>query len=175
MNHTERDVALSKALSSLLRHNATRRGVAIRPDGFCVVSDVLHSMGLLILGATVEDVQRVTRNSSKGRFELRNEQGVLLVCATQGHSMAAVQDALLLRQLGVDDADLPGCCIHGTFKRNLPSIFRRGLLPGAPRDERNHVHFLPFEHYDFRAILGLRHGSEVATLGFARVLEVPPG
>ena len=107
MNHTERDVALSKALSSLLRHNATRRGVAIRPDGFCVVSDVLHSMGLLILGATVEDVQRVTRNSSKGRFELRNEQGVLLVRATQGHSMAAVQDALLLRQLRVDGADLP--------------------------------------------------------------------
>ena len=139
----EDDVYLSKALSTLLRHLAVKVGIAIRPDGFCFVSDVLRAE--VMLGASVEDVERVVRLSDKQRYEVRTEDGELLIRARQGHSMPEVRDDQLLRRLKVDDDDLPEVCVHCTFKKHLRSILCVGLLPGGTRGSRNHVHFVPYE------------------------------
>ena len=110
---------LSKALTTLLRHRATIVGLAIRPDGFCQVSEVLRSQDIRNFGATIEDVVHMVRDSNKQRLELRTENAQLLVRAAQGHSMPEVQDDLLLRRLSVDDSDLPVICVHGTFNKHL--------------------------------------------------------
>ncbi len=157
-----RDVSLSKALSSLLRHNAVRAGIAIRPDAFCLVDDVLQARDLRILAATVADVERVVENSPKQRFEVRREAGELLIRAVQGHSMPEVQHDLFLRNLSVDDEDLPEVCVHGTKEMFLPSILHRGLLAGGLRGSRNHVHCQPFEPFDERVLSGFRDDSEIA-------------
>ena len=158
----KRRLNLSKALTSVLRHKATKVGVAIRPDGFCHVSDVLRVKELWKLGATVEDVEHIVRESDKQRFEVRTENEQLLVRAAQGHSMFDVQDDQLLRRLRLGDTDLPELCVHGTFNRHLPSILRLGLLAGGTRSSRNHVHFTPYEPGDSRIISGVREGSDVA-------------
>ena len=153
---------LSKALTTLLRHRATKVGLAIRPDGFCQVSEVLRSQDIRNLGATIEDVVHMVRDSNKQRLELRTENAQLLVRAAQGHSMPEVQDDLLLRRLSVDDSNLPELCVHGTFNKHLPSILRLWLITGGTRYSRNHVHFTPYEPDDSRIISGVRSGSEVA-------------
>ncbi len=102
-----RDVSLSKALTSLLRHNAVRAGVAIRADGFCVVAEILEAVDLRLLEATVADVERVVHYSPKQRFELCREADELSIRASQGHSMPQVRDELVLKQLSADDGDLP--------------------------------------------------------------------
>ena len=153
---------LSKALTTLLRHRATTVGLAIRPDGFCQVSEALRSQDIRNLGATIEDVVHMVRVCNKQRLELRTENAQLLVRAAQGHSMREVQDDLLLRRLSVVDSNLPEFCVHGTFDKHLPSILRLGLITGGTRYSRNHVHFTPYEPNDSRIISGVRSGSEVA-------------
>ena len=167
-DHTQRKAALkkrlnlSKALATLLRHKASKVGVAIRPDGFCHVADLLRTNELLKLSATVAEVEQIVRECDKQRFELRTENEQLLVRAAQGHSMLDVQDDQLLRRLSLDDSDLPEWCVHGTFARHLPSILRHGLLTGGTRSSRNHVHFTPYEPGDSRTTSGVRKGSDVA-------------
>ncbi len=156
----QEELYLSKALSSLLRHKAVDVGIPIRPDGFCLVSHVLRAK--VMLGASVADVERVVRQSDKRRFELRTENGELLVRAAQGHSMRVVRDDQLLRSLRVDDNELPDVCVHGTFKRHLSSILCVGLLAGGTSGSRNHVHFIPHEPGDGRVISGLRDGNQIA-------------
>ncbi len=153
---------LPKALTSLLRHKATKVGIPIRPDGFCLLSDVLQAKELRMLGASVADVERVVYLSDKQRLAFRTEDGELLIRAVQGHSMHEVQDDLLLRSLRVDDEDLPEVCVHGTFKQHLSSILRLGLLAGGRRGSRNHVHFQPYEPGNARVISGLRGDSQFA-------------
>ena len=156
-------VSLSKALSSLLRHKAVRVGLRIRPDGFCLLSEVLQAWEMRRLGVSVSDVEDVVHLSDKQRFELRTEDGELLIRAVQGHSMHVVRDDQLLRSLRVDDDELPDVCVHGTFKKHLSSILRVGLLAGGTRiGSRNHVHFIPHEPGDGRVISGLRDGNQIA-------------
>ena len=115
------------------------------------------------LGVSVSDVEDVVHLSDKQRFELRTEDGELLIRAVQGHSMHVVRDDQLLRSLRVDDDELPDVCVHGTFKKHLSSILRVGLLAGGTRiGSRNHVHFIPHEPGDGRVISGLRDGNQVA-------------
>ncbi len=156
-----RDVSLSKALTSVLRHNAPRAGLAIRTDGFCVVAEVLETDDLRLLDATLADVLRVVRYNPKQRFELLEEAGELLIRAVQGHSIPQVRDELVLKPLSVDDHDLPEVCVHGTKGRNLASILHHGLLAGGRGGTRNHVHFQPFEPGDERVVSGVRDDCEI--------------
>ena len=79
-------VNLSKALSKILRHKASSMGVRIRPDGFCSLDEVLTcNRDMKNFNATIEDVQYVVYENDKQRFELREEGGLWLIRAVQGH------------------------------------------------------------------------------------------
>lgn len=83
-------VRLSKALSWLLRHNAVSQGIAIRPDGFVKITDVLGHPKFK--GFTLDDIVKVVDTNEKKRFEiLEDAQGQKeYIRAVQGHSIAAV-------------------------------------------------------------------------------------
>ena len=157
-------VQISKTLTGVLRHRATRLRVSIRPDGYCPVSEVLALPQLIDMGCTVADVEEVVQNSDKHRFELKDENGVCYIRAVQGHSIKTVTDEDLLQPLRLDDPDLPTICVHGTYRRHWDSIMRHGLIAGGGlrRGSRNHVHFQPFEPGDRRTISGMRHDCEIA-------------
>merc|ERR1719356_1322230 len=106
---------------------------------------------------------------ASGEYYIRAVQGHSMeasgeyyIRAVQGHSMKAVDDESLLTRLSPHDTKLPVVCVHGTYRRHLPSILQRGLLPGGGTSDRNHVHFAPFEPGDGRVISGMRSSCEIA-------------
>ncbi len=83
-------VRLSKALSWLLRHNAESQGVAIRPDGYVKIKDVLkHSK---FKGFTLDDILEVVDTNDKKRFQILEDANgnKEYIRAVQGHSMDKV-------------------------------------------------------------------------------------
>jgi len=156
------EFAISKALSRILRHQATGMGVEIRPDGYCEVQEVLALQDLQNLDCTVEALRAVVNNNDKARFELTMENGREWIRATQGHSMKAVVDEEALQPLSATDRNLPEDCVHGTYRRYMDSINTKGLVPGGGFSNRNHVHFAPFAPRDGRVISGMRSNCEVA-------------
>ena len=67
----DRNVKLSKKLAWLLRHNAEKEGLAISPDGYVLLDDVLNY--LLADGwkdASFETIQEIVDTNDKKRYEL---------------------------------------------------------------------------------------------------------
>jgi RNA:NAD 2'-phosphotransferase (TPT1/KptA family) len=86
MSKSTTDISLSKTLSWLLRHAATKEGLPLSSEGFVPVSQILNHRQLR--GKyTVDDVKRVVANNNKQRFSLRASGGVLEIRANQGHSL----------------------------------------------------------------------------------------
>jgi 2'-phosphotransferase len=156
-------VQVSKALSLILRHKAEDFGLAIRPDGFCVLSDVLNLPMLKRLQATQVVVEQITRTNDKKRFEMSVIDGHHMIRAVQGHSLKSVVDEELLQQLHLSDT-LPEKCVHGTYFRHWESILSKGLLVGGlgAKGHRNHIHFAPYDVSDKRVISGMRTNCDMA-------------
>ena len=89
-------VNASKSMSYVLRHGAQKEGIHMRQDGFIYLADLLNYNGLKKLGAGERDVEHIVATSDKKRFEMREEEGVKLIRAAQGHSLEIVQTEELL-------------------------------------------------------------------------------
>ncbi|CAK0821962.1 unnamed protein product, partial [Prorocentrum cordatum] len=125
------------------RHKAADLSLAVRPDGYLVLSEVLGCKMLEKFKATPEQVERIVRDNDKQRFTLAVIDGKRFIRANQGHSMKGVSDDLLLDRLWPGGANLPSQVVHGTYARHWSSILERGLLAGGKQGAkfRNHVHF----------------------------------
>lgn len=66
-----RSIQISKSLSWLLRHGATKERIPITPDGYVKVSDVLAWVKLRAMHVTLEEVVEVVKTNEKQRFGLR--------------------------------------------------------------------------------------------------------
>ena len=113
---------MSRFLSYLLRHGATKEGLTISQDGYVSVNDILSYMSKNnsdIL--TLEQLQKITNEDKKNRFSLVNRDGSWYMRANQGHSIQAVNESALT------EITEPIEAIHGTIKKNLPLILSNGL------------------------------------------------
>ena len=128
-------VRASKALSSLLRHNAEREGLSMDTAGYVRMTDVVGHRWLR--GVDIETVLTIVRECPKQRFGICERAGELYIRANQGHSMGQVQAESLLSPLDEESAAEFATIIHGTFRHSLPSILRQGLS----RMRRQHIHF----------------------------------
>ncbi|CAK9041702.1 unnamed protein product [Durusdinium trenchii] len=166
-NRTEsgsgRERKMSKTLSLLLRHSALDFDIEVRPDGYCLLQEVLACPLLSSLNTTQADVERIVAGNDKKRFELKEDkEDGHMIRAVQGHSMKVVDDDQLLQN--VDLKNLPDCCVHGTYRKYFESIKAKGLLAGGRKGQsfRNHVHFSSFNPGDKRVISGMRYDCEIA-------------
>jgi putative RNA 2'-phosphotransferase len=118
------DVALSKFLAYVLRHDPSSAGVELGPGGWVRVDDLLA--GLARAGRPIDRarLEAVVASSDKRRYELVDGR----IRAAQGHSQPV--DLLL------DPVRPPDVLFHGTVERFLPAITADGLRPG----QRTHVH-----------------------------------
>jgi len=155
---------ISKALTQLLRHTATKYKLEMRPDGYVAVDDVLVCPPIAKLECTKEEVTAVVRDSDKQRFSLEEMEGRMWIRANQGHSIKEVEDEQLLRRLQLSDTDLPNQVVHGTYKRHWKSIETEGLLVGGRLGKkfRNHVHFAVGLPKDGGVVSGMRTTCDVA-------------
>ena len=83
-------VNASKAMSYVLRHGAEKEGIQIRPDGFIYLQDLLEVKNLKKMKVGLPQVQHIVNTNDKKRFELKQDSGVWLIRAVQGHSIQAV-------------------------------------------------------------------------------------
>jgi hypothetical protein len=108
-----REVRISKALTLILRNKALIRGLHVASDGYVLAEDVLHCPPVARHGATMSDIQKITFESKKQRFQLKQgldgNGGPIYIRAVQGHSMTVVRDENLGRSLRADDSNLPVC------------------------------------------------------------------
>jgi len=130
------DDAVSRFLSSVLRHNAVSMGLDVRSDGYVRVSDVLKLDFFTSRGLEEADVRRLVESNAKQRFGIAVPAGEqeLHIRAHQGHTMKSVADEALLAPVGSAE-ELPVLC-HGTFEAHWPAIQTEGLKTMG----RNHIH-----------------------------------
>jgi putative RNA 2'-phosphotransferase len=155
----------SRRLSWLLRHGAAESGLAMSPEGWARIEDVL---GLVSMSR--EELRTVVEENDKRRFELDGDR----VRASQGHSSAIVS----LDGVEASWEELPleiATAWHGTHVDAIEGIRREGILPRA----RTHVHLAESAdaHVGKRAGVDLLLGVSVTALRAAglQVFRSPNG
>ncbi|KAL3691427.1 hypothetical protein R1sor_005078 [Riccia sorocarpa] len=136
-----RDIdALGRTLTRILRHQAVELKLKIRPDGYTEVDELLRlpvktRFNRALSSHTVEDVLLAVQQDNKQRFGIKDDSGVLLIRANQGHTIKTVESEHLLEPI-LSAEEIP-VCVHGTYRENVDPILKQGLK----RMQRNHVHF----------------------------------
>jgi 2'-phosphotransferase len=121
-------------MAHALRHGAAEMGLAMTPDGFVLVSDLIAK---LKAQCTEVDIRRVVANDGKQRYGLStNAEAALLVRANQGHSLQTVDDDKLLTPV-TSATEVPNC-VHGTDLKSW-GLIKDG--EGLSRMSRRHIHF----------------------------------
>lgn len=113
MNEKE-TIRLSKRLARHLRHDPAAIGLALSPDGWAPVEQLVRALKI-----TREQLDEVVETNNKRRFAF-DETGTR-IRASQGHSVAV--------DLGLADAVPPDVLYHGTVAKFLDAILREGLRP----------------------------------------------
>ncbi|CEI87003.1 hypothetical protein RMCBS344292_01425 [Rhizopus microsporus] len=147
----EKVTSLSKKLSYVLRHGALKENLKIAPDGFVKLDDLLKLRRFK--GVTYPNIQYVVDHNDKKRFELKEEDNVYYIRATQGHSIPVINTDELLEKL--DKVTTP--VIHGTTMKAWESIKNDGLS----KMNRIHIHFAIGLPNDPNVKSGVRKSSEV--------------
>ncbi|KAJ7109756.1 KptA family-domain-containing protein [Mycena crocata] len=152
------EVRVSKTLSWILRHGAKSEGLAMRPDGFVKVTDLLANPKLKTLD--LEALQAIVAADAKQRYDLiceaaaDSDPGTWWMKANQGHSIKAVK--LDLKPI-LSISDIPtGIAVHGTTKKAWESISTQGLS----KMKRNHIH-LAQDVSGENVISGMRGSSQI--------------
>ncbi|KAA0709669.1 tRNA 2'-phosphotransferase 1 [Triplophysa tibetana] len=151
-----RDIRLSKSMTYVLRHGASKMGLQMHSDGFMYVEDLLAHQQFRSF--SLEDVQRVVAGDDKHRFKLQAhpDDGRNRIRANQGHSLQVAD--LELKQVAPDDPNCPKEAVHGTFMKHWPSIQSQGLS----RMNRTHIHLAPGIPGEGGVISGMRKNCELA-------------
>ena len=88
---------LSRTLSKVLRHDARKLGLAMSPDGYVLLSELLALKAFK--GTTEEQIAAVVEGNDKQRFSLiQSEQGPR-IRANQGHTITGLDHELLLTRI----------------------------------------------------------------------------
>ncbi|MEU3020579.1 RNA 2'-phosphotransferase [Nocardiopsis sp. NPDC007018] len=144
----------SRFLALVLRHAPDRAGIALDPQGWADVGDLLAGCRRAGHRLTPEDLRSIVETNEKRRFALSPDGA--RVRAQQGHSVEV--------DLGLEAVDPPGLLFHGTVGRFLPAIRREGLRPM----NRHHVH-LSVDRGTARAVGARRGAPVVLTVDAARM------
>ena len=148
----EQREALSHLMSALLRHIPHEAGLKLDEEGFVNIDELVRGIRErwrnrhLYRWVTRDHVLAVAIMDARGRFEVRGDK----IRATYGHTVP-------VRIRYQEDREIK-VLYHGTARRNLESILRRGLVPG----KRLYVHLTSSKEVAME--VGLRHGDQVVVL-----------
>jgi putative RNA 2'-phosphotransferase len=117
---------LSKLMSLMLRHEPSRFGLELDPEGFVALDAVLAAVRTRFPGTHLEDIRRVveTVEPAKQRFTIVDED----IRANYGHSLA--------QRVTQEAAFPPEVLFHGTHRAAVDAILADGLRPM----KRQYVH-----------------------------------
>ncbi len=123
------------------------------------------------VGRSVGALCMIAAMDSKGRFQLAHyrvggePRSVLLIRATQGHSISGVLDHRLFVRPDMDDVFRWPVLVHASHYECVLDMLRCGLLPGgamrSPEESRNYCHFTPLRPDDARVVCRSRKSARV--------------
>jgi putative RNA 2'-phosphotransferase len=147
MNDKQR-VELSKLLALLLRHRAAEYGLALDPEGFVPLDDVLAAIARQRGWGWVqaEHVAEVIARQEKRRYEIVDGD----IRAIYGHSVDTA--------ISYPAVEPPEALLHGTARRFVETILREGLRPMS----RQYVHLT--DDPALARLTGRRRDSDPAIL-----------
>jgi 2'-phosphotransferase len=130
-----RQVLISKALSRLLRHQATNAGITLDAEGYAPLAAVLAYGPIKSLQATEDEIHQEVERNEKQRFSTRrNDRGEWMIRANQGHSIKIENEGHLEP---ITQDTVPDKVLHGTYFAFWGKIVESG---GLKPMGRNHVH-----------------------------------
>ncbi|MHA1589924.1 MAG: RNA 2'-phosphotransferase [Candidatus Njordarchaeales archaeon] len=137
MSREEKLITLSKFLSLLLRHRPDILDLKMRRDGFVNARELIKKIKRRpgFGWVTIDDIKLLVTNDPKQRFELKYEEGELLIRARYGHSRS-LPIRIQYKPIQLGEVKY---LYHGTRADVLPWILREGLKPMA----RKYVHLSP--------------------------------
>jgi putative RNA 2'-phosphotransferase len=136
-------VQLSKFLSLVLRHRPDAIGLALDPQGWAGIDELVKKGKAAGQRFSRDELLHIVETSDKKRFSVSSDW--LRIRAAQGHSLPV--------ELGLLPSRPPPVLYHGTATRFVGSILSEGLKPQA----RQHVHLSLSESTARR--VGERHGK----------------
>lgn len=134
MSQSKYDAKSSRKFSYLLRHGAKEEGLHMDEGGWIRVDDILKRPDYQKY--TVDQVKELVEKCPKQRFALKEDDEVLYIRATQGHSIE-VEESQLLEEITSESK--VHSVVHGTFHKHWEAIQEKGLS----RMKRQHIHFSP--------------------------------
>lgn len=106
-----------------------QNGIPIDKHGFVDVHLLLTKEKFKYV--KLKDIQRVVKNNSKQRFEMKDA----FIRARQGHSIDTIKDAGFTQITSIEGTDC--LAIHGTYMELLHTLL---ASPGISRMARQHIH-----------------------------------
>jgi len=129
-------VRVSKSISYLLRHGATKERVEMDKSGYVKVDDVIVWLTKTkkMQRITIGTISHIVNTCPKKRFQVMyDDDGQMFIRAAQGHSLEIDEGSLEK----ITDHQLFPIVVHGTYERYWNAIRDTGLN----RMGRQHIHF----------------------------------
>ncbi|KAI1375046.1 hypothetical protein F4677DRAFT_424468 [Hypoxylon crocopeplum] len=140
---------ISKALSTLLRHQAENAGIRLDVEGYAPLDKVMQWQRLRSLNPTFDEIRQAVADNAKQRFAMKpkdpstttttqSDPAAWLIRANQGHSIALADEGLHTPVTLEAGGNVPDVVVHGTYFAFWPAIVASG---GLKKMGRQHVHF----------------------------------
>ena len=132
---------LSKSLSSLLRHDAIKKGLCITDSGHIACDTILSLEQFSQF--TFADIEHVVANNNKKRFALKNQDGKWYIKANQGHT-GEIAEIIKLEKIHTEITEPIDVIFYGATLDDYKKLYSDGLkvttrwniefnLPKSPR------------------------------------------
>jgi putative RNA 2'-phosphotransferase len=138
----KREVQLGKFLSYILRHKPEDAGIKLDENGWADVKAITKNTHTPM---TYGELLHIVEHDSKKRYVMSGYNSKIR--ANQGHSIQV--------DVELETIKPPITLYHGTARRNIKAILKKGLIPGS----RLHVHLS--HEPDTAQTVGERHGEAV--------------
>jgi 2'-phosphotransferase len=142
--------AVSRKLSSILRHNAVKHGLTVRSDGCVPVKSLLALPQMK--NVTLEQLKEVVSTNNKQRYSFDSTGDYIR--ANQGHSHQVAQFIEDDEIAEIITEPLP-VCVHGTYRKVADIILSEGLKVMG----RDYIHLA--SGLAGTVVSGMRASSEV--------------
>lgn len=122
---SKQEMKLAKTVCYALRHRPEEFNLELDSHGYVTINGLIEGINAKEKkNYSKEDLLVMTKNDEKGRYKVK---GNFIRCQF-GHSIQV--------DLGDSVDNIPDVLIHGTAKKNVPSIMKFGMKPKS----RNRVH-----------------------------------
>jgi 2'-phosphotransferase len=124
----------SRLITKILRHQLVTLNIPTDNEGYVEICNLLNRFEIL-KKLTLDDIKKMVETDNKGRYGLKEVNGIWFIRANQGHSKTVGDIIETDKAMKLLTAPISGV-FHGSYKHLYSSIAENGLLAMG----RKHIH-----------------------------------